>query len=386
MLFVPDSAGYSGKMGTTTTAGPAIEVSRRPGKGWPKVVLGLLLMLLAFSLGPGPSSAQATIETVSIRGRIVDAVTREPIPGVMVNLANGRIRLVTGASGEFAIDAIASGVYKLELSHAAYQPSMGDLAVVQDGEFETSMAPVGAAIEGLDDAFATGLAGIVMDRQTGRPLSGVAVVVPNRQRSAVTDLQGRFTIEDLPAGRHQVEFSMLGYTDRVDSISVEPNRVSVARVGLSVDPVDLEPIEVVVEQRQLSLQEIGFYEREYQGFGEFIDRAAIDAQGPAAQMTDLISRVPGARSVTDRFQPLERYIVLREGQQGSFGNQGFCYPQVVVDGLVTHRGGDDPARLNELVNPTAVAGIEVYPSSTGVPQQYAGVSAACGVIVIWTGR
>jgi hypothetical protein len=57
---------------------------------------------------------------------------------------------------------------------------------------------------------------------------------------------------------------------------------------------------------------------------------------------------------------------------------------VYIDDLLSHPGGEDPARLDDLLVPSAIAGIEVYPSTTGLPPKYQATGARCGVIVIWT--
>ena len=85
---------------------------------------------------------------------------------------------------------------------------------------------------------------------------------------------------------------------------------------------------------------------------------------------------------------LERYIVLRGGRQAGFSSGRYqrCFPRVVLDGLVVSQGGDEPAMLDHLIDPGAVAGVEVFPTSSGVPPQYGGLGSSCGLIVIWTRR
>ena len=44
------------------------------------------------------------------------------------------------------------------------------------------------------------------------------------------------------------------------------------------------------------------------------------------------------------------------------------------------------ALIDRLIDPESVAGVEIFPSSAGVPTQYAGIDATCGVILFWTRR
>jgi hypothetical protein len=158
-------------------------------------------------------------------------------------------------------------------------------------------------------------------------------------------------------------------------------------VSDSLDPIEVEPIEVVVERREVALEDVGFYERREEGFGEFIDLETIQRRGPT-EMTDLFTSLPGAQmTFPDPNNPLERAIVFRGGRMGRglrTGGADHCYPSVVMDGTVVHRGGESPAYIDYLIDPRDVAGIEAFPSSMGVPVQYGGLDAACGVLVIWT--
>lgn len=43
-------------------------------------------------------------------------------------------------------------------------------------------------------------------------------------------------------------------------------------------------------------------------------------------------------------------------------------------------------KLDELVNPTEVATVEVYPSASEMPAEFGGSTGQCGSIVIWTRR
>lgn len=59
---------------------------------------------------------------VTIRGKVIDAGTREPIPNVNVLLKGTTWRTSTDDEGVFAIRNIPSGKYTLEFSHVNYNP------------------------------------------------------------------------------------------------------------------------------------------------------------------------------------------------------------------------------------------------------------------------
>lgn len=225
---------------------------------------------------------------------------------------------------------------------------------------------------------------LVVDAGSGQPLAGAAVRLPDLSMGGVTGEGGRFEIPSVPTGRHLVEISHLGYATVRDTVPVEADRTSDARVELSVDAIALAPIEVTVERREIALETAGFYERRDEGWGRFIDLEDIEEQNPH-EMTDLFDGLNGVTLVADRGSPLERYVLMRGGRSES-RDPGLCFPMVVIDGTVVHRAGPDPARIDHLINSSAIAGVEVYPSSTGVPMQYAGTGSSCGVVLIWTRR
>jgi hypothetical protein len=310
---------------------------------------------------------------------VVDAATRLAIPDVTVVLAELDLVLVTDAEGSFEVRDVPVGVYQLRLSAPGYRDATGNFAIMNHGSFVTALTPLGGA-----EAPARGrLIGVVTDVETQRPLEGVRVRVADVFLDGLTGEDGRFSFASVPPGRHAVDFSSLGYASRVDTIVVAAGSTSDARVAMALDPVEMEPISVVVERRDLGLEARGFYERRRLTTGEFIDREAIESQKPMV-VTDLFSRINGAQlRMANPLDPLSRAIILTRSR-GDLG--GPCYPSVFVDGTRVHVGGDTPAMLNQIVNPDHVAGIEIYKGGASMPMEYGGPHAACGVIVIWTRR
>ena len=351
----------------------------RPGRGRTGL-RGALLLSAAFTVlvsHPGAEAQERLPEgnLVTISGTVLDAVTSRPIAGVIARLSGMGYMVETDHAGRFTLYRIPVGAYRLELSHPNYHPAVGDFSIMRSGAFETVMEPV---VEG-EDGLMTGIVGVVSDGTGGAPLSGVVVRVRTGRQETRTDTRGRFALDELTPGFNIVEFTQFGYATRNETIEVLPGRVTSVRLSLSADPVELDPIEVTVERREIVLQDVGFYSREADGFGEFIDREEIENRAPG-EMTDLFTRIPGAGLLADGGNPLEKYVILRGGRTES------CFPRVVLDGVIVVGGGEAPARLDHLIDPQAVAGVEVYPSSTGVPMQYAGTGASCGLIVIWTRR
>ena len=81
---------------------------------------------------------------------------------------------------------------------------------------------------------ATGrIAGLVVDLDTAMPLIGAKVVVEGTGISATTDLDGRYSLEDIPTGSVNVTFDRDGYqVIQVDNVIVEAGVTSPLELGL----------------------------------------------------------------------------------------------------------------------------------------------------------
>ena len=338
----------------------------------------LACFAMAIQAVAGAAAAQAPVrEFVAITGRVLDAVTGEPIEGVTVVVEGIGLRYETNVNGEFSVDRIAVGAYRLQLTHPAYNPAIGDFNVLRAGGFQTTMAPVIAS----GSEVITGIMGVLRDRNTGNPLGGARVQLDEGLGGTLTDGRGRFMLDELAPGWHVIGFSQFGYASRTDSIEVLPGRVTNVDASLSVDPVQLTPLEVVVERREVALQKTGFYDRQSEGFGEFIDREDIEFRGPS-EMTDMFQGLPGVLVHADG---IDKWVVLRSGRIGDLDGN-YCYPRVYLDDILFHMGGAEPAGIDHLLTPGVVAGVEIYPSTAGMPAQYSSTGASCGVILIWTRR
>ena len=333
-------------------------------------------LLAVIAVGPAGAGAaqEPQPEMVRVTGRVIDAVTGDPLPGVAVVLEGTYFRLETDAGGKFELNPVAVGLYRLRLSHPGYNPKVDDFPVLRAGGFVVAMQPL--APEGGE--LMTGIMGILTARSDGSPLAGAAVRVDAGRRGVLTDERGNFVVDRLAPGPHLIEFAQIGYATRRDTIRVMPGRITNVQVSLSVDPVNLDPLKVVVERREAALQDAGFYERQARGFGKFIDREDIEMRAPS-EMTDLFTGLTG---VTVEANGMDRRVVLRSGRVSL--SSGSCYPRVFLDDILVHDGGTEPARIDYLASPDAVAGVEVYPSSAGLPARYSSMSAGCGLILIWT--
>ena len=333
----------------------------------------LILVVASFATGFRASAQEAGERSaVTVTGTVVSEATGEPIAGVIVVAEGLGLTFVTDAQGRFVFAEVPRGVYEISLVHRDHERLEGSLTIDQPGAFRLAMTPRDGPGAGL----MTGIVGVVTDQVSGDPVPEVVVNVPDAGRTARTGAEGRFSIGDLVPGRHEIRFSHLGYAERSESIEVRMGRVTRVRVVLDVNAIALNPIEVTVDRRDATLEEHGFYQREEDGWGHFVDREDLEARNPI-ELTDALTRFVGVRIVSNPSSPGQRHLRLR-----NMGND--CSPAIFIDGVrMIGRGGYS---INDLVDPAVVAGIELYRGSAGIPPQYWGTGSSCGVVLIWLRR
>ena len=94
------------------------------------------------------------------------------------------------------------------------------------------------------------ISGVVTDAQSGYPLPGVTLVVANTDPllGAVTDIDGRFRIGNVPVGRHQLTATSIGYEPRtLSNLLVTSARDLQLNIALTESIVVIEGAEVIAE-------------------------------------------------------------------------------------------------------------------------------------------
>jgi outer membrane receptor protein involved in Fe transport len=93
------------------------------------------------------------------------------------------------------------------------------------------------------------IAGQVIDQKTGTPLPGVNVMVSGTSLGGVTDLNGNYTILEVPPGFYSVHLSMLGYARvTVQSVRVLIDQTAHVEVGLNTEVLQGETVTVAAKR------------------------------------------------------------------------------------------------------------------------------------------
>ncbi len=221
------------------------------------------------------------------------------------------------------------------------------------------------------------LVGRVIDRGTGRPVAAADIAVRDGSARTQSDEAGYFRLEQVLPGDHLLRITHLGFEPFTEVVSVVADRTLELRVELSADPIALEPL-VVTALRDRRLELRGYYDRrtwgERTGLGHFLDGEAVERR-MAPLTTSLLRDVPGLRVSCSG----------RDCRVGASRGSDCTQLSIYINGsLALREGRAGDVGVDELVRPSEIAAVEVYPGAASLPAEFSGTSGRCGAVVIWT--
>ncbi|MFC1569917.1 TonB-dependent receptor domain-containing protein [bacterium] len=93
------------------------------------------------------------------------------------------------------------------------------------------------------------IAGTVIDKQTGDPLSGANVIVDGTEYGAAADLSGQYTILHVPPGNYNVIVTVIGYAKvTVSDIRVNIDQTARIDVNMEMEAIEGETVTVIAER------------------------------------------------------------------------------------------------------------------------------------------
>jgi hypothetical protein len=211
------------------------------------------------------------------------------------------------------------------------------------------------------------LNGIVVGEDDRAPLPDAVIGLERRGQtlySIRSGRDGRFALADISPGAALITVRRLGYQPRRVEVDVSTSTAA-HPLELTLVPVATDIEAVTIEGATGKLQ--AFIDRRARSsFGYFFDQNDIRKKSPR-YVSELFRTIPGARLRASR----------RAGNILELRN---CTPRIWLDGVRA-----DNAEIDELISPSEIAGMEIYPSFAGVPAEYMDKeNRACGVILVWS--
>ena len=195
------------------------------------------------------------------------------------------------------------------------------------------------------------VSGRIIDAGSGDPVIGAVVRIGTDYLWASTDIEGKFTFDNVESGKHELEASCLGYVSVLMEIDVNK---------------DIEDIEIKLHESSLALYEVVVTaQKAKDGLGttHSLGRDALNHL-QMSNMTDVAALLPGGKTVNPDLTSQNSFSI-REGGTGN-GNAAFG-TAVEVDGV---RLGNN-ASFGEMggvdTRSVAVENIESIEVITGVP-------------------
>ncbi len=223
------------------------------------------------------------------------------------------------------------------------------------------------------------VAGSVTDAQSLEPLSGAQVFLPGTDLGALTDAEGRYRIEGVPAGTHEVRVQLIGYRPTSQTVQVSGGETATLDFALEVSAVALDEVVATVSGVQRRREA-----------GHSIARIEADAEVARSAPTNVGNLIQGRATGVQVLQSSgtvggAQTIKVRGNTSISLDNT----PLIFIDGARVSNditsgpgvGGQTTSRLNDL-NPEDIESIEVIkgPAASALY----GSEAAAGVVVINT--
>ena len=226
-------------------------------------------------------------------------------------------------------------------------------------------------------ALAATFQGRVYDAVTGTPLVGATVTATSAGLSTRTDSLGRFLLAGLPPGLVRLLVTAPGYQRGPLTLPLAPREVlerelELEPLGAGTAAADTGPraqrlpTVPVTAMPGMGSRFLDFERRRATGRGQYRTRDEIEA-GQFNSLQDVLRTLRGVQMVCSGGYCQAQMVRATLG----------CPPQYIID----EREDND---FGPVVPVRDIQGIEVYTGAGDVPGEFAGSTAACGVIVVWT--
>jgi TonB-dependent starch-binding outer membrane protein SusC len=213
--------------------------------------------------------------------------------------------------------------------------------------------------------------GVVRDSQTGETLPGANVVIQGTTTGAITDIDGRYTL-DVPAGQSTLVASFIGYNSQTQNVTVQAGQTATLNFSLSEDIAMLQEFVLIgygVQRRE-----------DATGSVSVVDAREFNKGNITNPQELLTGKIPGVQITTGGGAPGEGAMIrIRGGSSLSASND----PLIVVDGVPIENAGV-PGLRNPLttINPNDIESFTVLKDASATAIY--GSRASNGVIIITT--
>lgn len=131
--------------------------------------------------------------------------------------------------------------------------------------------------------------GTVTDKADGTPIIGATVSVPDLRRGSITDVNGHYTLDNLPRGVYLVQVSYVGYatyTQRVDFSKTTTFDIQLQASSIETGEVVITGVSKATEIKRNPVPMVA------------VGKTYLDQHSAAGNAIDMIANIPGVSAVT----------------------------------------------------------------------------------------
>ena len=216
--------------------------------------------------------------------------------------------------------------------------------------------------------------GKVTDASTGEPLFGANLVIEGTSIGAATNIEGKYIIQDVPAGSYSLKISYIGYESKAIQINLKENEH--LEENIQLDAVTVSTGEVVVTAQASGQNAAINQQLASDNIVNVVSSARIQAL-PDANAAESIGRLPGISLVRSGGQATQVVIRGISPEYNQITIAGVPVPANESgrqldsrDPLGSRVGGGRGVDMR-MISSSSLAGIEVYKTNT--PEMDAGV-------------
>ena len=145
------------------------------------------------------------------------------------------------------------------------------------------------------------IVGRVISTETGEPISGATVSLQGSDIAALTNMDGRYLLQNVPTGPHAVVVQVIGFGEkRVTGVQVPAGGIAHQDVSLSPEAVEVEGITVSAAVEKGSTTALLGERRRSAVVVDAIGSEQI-ARSPDGDAAAVLARAPGVSVVDDRY-------------------------------------------------------------------------------------
>lgn len=198
---------------------------------------------------------------------------------------------------------------------------------------------------GLSTAQVTNVSGVVVSVEDGEPVIGASVLVNGTEARAITDLDGKFCIPDVPPSAETLVVSYIGMRTMEVRIKPEPMRIE-----LESDSELLDEVVVTAQGLRRQKRSLGYATQEIKS----ADLTSVAQQG---LNNAIAGKVAGVRFVGGSGAKFDEGTIVIRGAT-TLTNGAGTKPLYVVDGVIAEAAAvnmNDVESINVLKGPAATA-------------------------------